>query len=53
LKTEIAFTPEPCNAVSRRFAWEREQQSTLIEGLTGDENESDESLLVLLRLLID
>ena len=29
------------------------QQSTLIEGLTGDANEGEESLLVPLRLLID
>jgi len=47
------FHPELCNAVSRRFAWEREQQTTLIERLTGDEDESEESLQVPLRLLID
>jgi len=47
------FHPELCNAVSRRFAWEREQQTTLIERLTGDEDESEESLHVPLRLLID
>lgn len=44
---------EPCNAVSRRLAASAKQQTMLIVRLTDDQNESEESLRVPSRLLLD
>jgi hypothetical protein len=50
---QIVCTPVPCNAVTKRLLGSRNDKTALIECVTASQTSTEESVIVVERLLLD